>query len=109
MSQITLPSGATVTLRDPKTFKQKDRRKLYTSVDADNAIVSGLAMFDNMIALLVEDWSFDLIPPSVKIESLDELSVTDYDALQAEAEEAMKVLFPKLNETSDDPKAPTAN
>lgn len=107
--QITLPSGATAELRDPKSFKQKDRRKIYEVVDADATVASGLAMQDALIASLIESWSLDLIPPSIKLESLGELEIADYDVLQGYAQEAMKVLFPQLNQESTDPKALTSN
>jgi hypothetical protein len=106
---IELPSGATVELRDPKTFKQKDRRSIYEATTGEFTVNTGLAMIDGVIALLVESWSFDLLPPSVKIDSLGELSIGDYDALQEEANKAMTDLFPKLNTVSEDPKAPTSN
>lgn len=107
---INLPSGETATLRDPRELKQKDRAKLY-SVDVDGSISSGMAMMDRLISILVEEWSFDLIPPSIKLENLGELSLADYDVLQKEADGAMKVLFPALAQTEEseaDPKAPTA-
>jgi hypothetical protein len=107
---INLPSGATATLRDPKTLKQKDRAKLYEE-DIDGSVKSGMAMMARLISVLVEEWSFDLIPPSVKIDSLGELSIADYDVLVEEAEAAMSVLFPALTKTEAaeaDPKAPTA-
>lgn len=106
---VNLPSGATVTLRDPRELKQKDRAKLYVKSDEDS-VAGGLAVINNLMAILIEEWSFDLIPPSVKIDSLGELSIADFDALQAEAEKAMPVLFPNLADKADaDPKAPTKN
>ena len=108
---INLPSGETATLRDAKTLKQKDRTKVLLSSNADNAVAGGLSMTDTLIAALIEEWSFDLILPSVKIEMLGELAIADYDVLQTEAEAAMQVLFPKLGQTLEaeaDPKAPTA-
>lgn len=107
---INLPSGETATLRDPRELKQKDRAKLY-EVDVDGSVGSGMAMMDRLISVLVTEWSFDLIIPSIKLEMLGELSIADYDALMAEAEGAMKILFPSLNKTEAteaDPKAPTA-
>jgi len=108
--KITLPSGATVTLRDASTFKQKDRAKLYGVSTGDGSISDGMSMMSNLIAILIEDWSLDLIIPSVKIDSLGELTIADYDALIEEAEEVMPALFPKLNksvEAEADPKALT--
>ena len=108
--QITLPSGATVELRDPKSFKQKDRRKIYEAIGSGEATASaGIAMQEALIASLIESWSFDLVPPSVKIESLGELEIPDYDALVERATDAMTILFPSLNTVSTDPKAPTSD
>jgi hypothetical protein len=101
---VNLPSGATATIRDPKTLKQKDRAKLYVTDTTTSDVANGVKVMDNLIAVLIEEWSFDLIPPSVKIESLGELSIADYDALQAEAEKAMPVLFPSLHTGDSDPK-----
>jgi hypothetical protein len=95
---ITLPSGTKVTLRDPKELKQKDRVRIYASNgdESKSQLERGVSMIDTLIAVLVSEWEFDLLPPSVKIDSLGELSINDYDALQEEAEAAMPVLFPKL-------------
>lgn len=105
---INLPSGQTATLRDPRSMKQKDRKALFVKDDE----ATPLTMVDRMIALLIEEWSFDLLPPSVKIETLDELDIADYDMLQQQAEEALPLLFPRLGktpETEADPKAITGD
>jgi NAD-specific glutamate dehydrogenase len=103
---IKLPSGNTVTLRDPKSMKQKDRKKIY--VDGEVTISTGLAMMENIMAMLIEEWTFDLLIPSVKVDSLGELDIDDYDALNDHAQEALVLLFPRLNKTEEseaDPKA----
>ena len=111
--KITLPSGATVTLRDPKTLRVKDRRRLMTAVDTiEGELAKALALSDALISMLIEDWSFDLIIPSVKLDSLDELEVADYDFLMEQTKEAQKALYPSLKETEDtaqDPKATSEN
>jgi hypothetical protein len=109
---IKLPSGATVTLRDPATLKQKDRMKVYRNADASETVTNGMALLDNFIAVMVEEWSFDLLPPSVKPESLGELSIVDYDTLRIEVEKSLPALFPSLSknaENVDDPKVLTAD
>lgn len=111
---IKLPSGATATIRDLNTLKQKDRMRLFPENQSmeGNPAYRGYKMFDNTIAMIVEDWSFDLVIPSVKSEMLGELDVADYDALTEEAKIALEVLFPKTNKTieaENDPKAPTDN
>ena len=79
---IKLPSGNTATIKDPKSLKQGDRKKIMVIAGkTDNAIETGLAIVDTLLSILIEEWSFDLVPPSVKVTSLDELSIEDYDAL----------------------------
>ena len=107
MKKVTLPSGNTVTLRDPKTLKVKDRKKILKAAgEQDTTIAQGLTIIDGLIAMLIEDWSFDFIVPSVKIDSLDELDIADYDRLSEEAESARAVLFPTFSEDNgvDSPK-----
>jgi hypothetical protein len=95
---ITLPSGNKVTLKDPKELRQKDRVRIYKSNgdESKSQLERGVDMVDNMIAVLISEWDFDLLPPSVNLEVLGDLSIDDYDVLQAEAESAIPVLFPKL-------------
>jgi hypothetical protein len=112
--EITLPSGATVKIRDLKTLKQKDRMRLFPENESQegNPAYRGYKMFDNTIAVIVEDWSFELVIPSIKSDILGELDVADYDALTEEAKIALEVLFPKTAKTLEaesDPKAPTDN
>jgi len=112
-TNITLPSGATVKLKDPALLRVKDRKKVMKAGDSETGeLGKALALGDAIIAMLVEEWSFDLIIPSVKTESLDELEVTDYDALVEATTPAQKILFPSLgkNDVNEaDPKAITAN
>lgn len=112
--EIKLPSGATVKIRDLSTLKQKDRMRLFPENESQegNPAYRGYKMFDNTIAVIVEDWSFDLVIPSIKSDILGELDVADYDALTEEAKIALEVLFPKTSKTLEaeaDPKAPTDN
>lgn len=94
MSQvITLPSGNTVTLRNPKSLRQKDRAKVYQAASNAEGIMQGISMVDGIIAVIVESWSFDLIIPSVHLASLGELEIPDYDALAAEAGKAQDIIF----------------
>jgi hypothetical protein len=111
--KITLPSGATVTLKDPQNLRVKDRKRVLKSAETEGGDLSrALALGDALIAMLVEDWSFDLLIPAVKLDNLDELEMKDYDALVDETKDAQKYLFPNLAETDEneaDPKAPTAD
>lgn len=111
--EIKLPSGATAKLRDPKTLKVKDRKNIIRSSEKYEGEMSrALALGDAIIACMVEEWSFDLIPPSVKVESLDELEPADYDTLQDAVKDIQQYLFPTLTKTDEaekNPKATTAN
>ena len=111
--KLTLPSGATVTLRDPKTLLVKDRKALMRATDGvEGDGAKTIALGDALLAMMIEDWSFDYIIPSIKKESLDNLTPEDYDFLSESIEDIHLYLFPKLAKTEEsdkDPKADTAN
>jgi hypothetical protein len=110
--KVTLPSGATVTLRDPQELRVKDRTKIYANANGQEGIMQALSLTDGLIASLVVEWSYDLIPPAINIESLGELTMADYDALAEYAGKAQDVIFPNITKTLEnetDPKAHTAN
>ena len=111
--QIKLPSGNTVKLKDPKDLRVKDRKRVIKTTDSQEGDLSkAMALGEAIIAMLVEEWSFDLIIPSVKIESIEELEMADYDYLIEQTKDAQKALFPSLMESDDnsaDPKAITAD
>jgi len=110
--KVTLPSGAEVTLRDPATLRVKDRKKVFRNAAKEEGLLQALSLTDGLIAVLVESWTLDLILPSIKIDSIDEMEMADYDFLAKEAEEAQKMLFPALAKTDDneaDPKVLTEN
>ena len=69
--KVTLPSGATVTIKDPQNLRVKDRKRVLKSAEIEGGDLSrALALGDALIAMLVEDWSFDLIIPSIKIDKI---------------------------------------
>lgn len=111
--QVTLPSGLTVTLKDPSKIRYGDRKRLYKSIDIEGSdLTRAMAMNDALIAMLIEAWSLSSPVPSVKADSIDELEIADYDALVEHTKDAQKALFPNLSETVEneqDPKAPTEN
>jgi len=103
--KITLPSGATVTIKDPATLRVKDRNRVIKAGEGlTGEITKGLAFSEALVATIIEDWSFDLIIPSVKPDSLEELEIADYDALVAASEDISKVLFPALADTVENKK-----
>jgi len=96
---ITLPiSKAQVTLRDPKTLKVKDRRKVFEAASGQEGLMQSLTMVDGLIAILVESWTLDLIIPSVMISSLGEMELADYDLLAKEAQDVQVILFPDFTQ-----------
>jgi len=111
--EITLPSGNTVKLKDFSALLKKDRDKVMEiASNSDNDVMRASLVQDGLIVISVLEWSFDLIPPSVRIASLGELTPKDYDALLAECAEAGEHLFPQFDqnvETEKDPKVITAN
>jgi len=112
-NKIELPSGATVTLKDAAKLKQKDRAKIYPLMTTDNVSIAQTAELTNtLLALIITDWTLELIIPSIQYESLGELDIADYDALAEHAEPALIALFPSLAKTiqnEQDPKVTTAS
>ena len=110
---ITLPSGVEVVLRDPKTLRVKDRRKIFQAASKeDEGIMQALSLTDGLIAVLVESWSLDLLIPSVRLSSIDEMEMADYDFLTEATKEAQAILFPalaKTEETEKDVESPFAD
>ena len=104
---VKLPSGAEVVLKDPKTLRVRDRKKVFEQAsNAKEGIMQALSLSDGLLAVLIESWSLDLIIPSVRIESIDEMEMADYDFLTDETKEAQKALFPSLGKTDETEKNP---
>lgn len=110
---IKLPSGETVELRDAKDLKHKDRLRLFSNIDDElNSTERALLIMDNMVGILIASWSFDLMLPSIRRETLGELSIADMNVLNEYAQEALPALTSVTNktaETEQDPKADTGN
>ncbi len=68
---ITLPSGATATFRDPATLRVKDRKKVLRAANGEEGLMQALSIVDGLIAILIEEWSFDMLLPSIKVSVLD--------------------------------------
>lgn len=110
---IKLPkSGATVVLKDPTTLRVKDRKRVYAAANNQEGIMQSLSLVDGLIAIMIESWTLDLIIPSIRIESLDEMEMADYDFLAKETDSIQHLLFPTLAKTEgneNDPKVLTEN
>jgi len=110
--KITLPSGATVTIKDATELKVKDRNRIMRAGDAESQAEKGIAISNALLAAIIEDWSLDLLIPSVKIDSIEELSIPDYTALMKETDHLTTELFPSLNDTDENrlnPDSPLEN
>lgn len=103
ISETKLPvSGAKVVLRDPKALKQKDRKKIYANTQGvDEGIMTALSLTDGILAIMVESWELDLPIPAIKITSLDELDIADYDHLTELSKDFQKAIFPSLVENAE--------
>lgn len=116
---VTLPvSGASVTLRDVKSFKQKEREAIYKGTDEiSNKMVAAWLVVKNCLAILIDDWDLKLPVPKLDKDagyenSLGELEAGDFDFLQSHAQTALELLWPDLAksvESESNPKADTAN
>lgn len=100
-NKIALPSGGWAKFKDPNTLKVKDRKKVLRNANNQEGLMQALSLVDGLIAILVEEWSFEMPIPAVTIASLEELSMPDYDTLAEEAGKAQAILFPKLAETEE--------
>lgn len=91
MSTLTLPSGATATLRDPETLRAKHKKQVYKAIShaEQRAGATAIDMLDGCIAVLVTAWTCTdedgaaLPLPSEDIEAIDEMDGDDYEALTA--------------------------
>ena len=104
--EIKLPvSGAKVVLRDPKSLKQKDRKKIYANTQGVNeGIMTALSLTDGILAIMIDSWELDLPLPAIKITSLDELDIADYDFLTDLSKDFQKAIFPSLADTPENAK-----
>lgn len=108
---ITLPSGATVVLKDPRTLLVRERNFVLECSDHESKMAAATGLQAGLIAVMVDSWSFDLIPPIVSIKSIEMLSPLDYEALVEACMPAQQALFPSIQnpEDANDPKVTTAN
>lgn len=101
--RITLPSGAWVQLRDPKTLRRGDKKRAMAQVsgDTDKLMAMAYDMADGLLAVLVIDWSYPLPVPSESMGSLDLLPIEDDEALMKAIEPARALIFPEPANAAD--------
>lgn len=114
VTDVTLPSGGHVVLKDPTELRGKDRREVQRAIqDPERKIASALDIVDGTTCMLVESWTIPYLPgaplPRVAPEVLGELTIADQVALEKAVDPAIKVLFPKpvTAENAMEPGSPT--
>lgn len=98
---LKLPSGGWAKFKDPSTLRVKDRKKVLKNANNQEGLLQAMSLVDGLIAILVEEWSFEMPIPAIRLAVLEELTMADYDALAEEAGKAQKILFPRLAETEE--------
>jgi hypothetical protein len=116
-----LPSGGWVELKNPNWLRTKDRNALVRKIQegkTDSDVDRGITSIRQMIAMLVVSWSLPYEPdpvdngdgtttarpwvlPSTDPAIVDELLVTDGNALEKLLEPASRVLNPKAPSPDD--------
>lgn len=106
--KVDLKDGAWASIRDVETITNRERRQAMRAWNAteDNEIERGIALNDLLIALFVDEWSFDLPLPKENLDVLEDLLGHDYDTIKHHVMEAQKNLFLDLSPTPD-PTSPT--
>jgi hypothetical protein len=79
------PFGSDSSIQRPCDTTRKRPQEGSTRSKRREGLLQAMSIIDGLIAILVEEWSFDMLPPAVSIKSLEELTMADYDALSAEA------------------------
>jgi len=103
-NKVALPSGGWAIFKDPTTLRVKDRKKILKNANNEEGLMQALSIVDGLIACLIEEWSFEAPIPAIKINTLEDLTMADYDVLAEEAGKAQKILFPALAKTEESQK-----
>lgn len=110
--KVDLRNGAWASIRDVETITNRERRqamRAWNNTEGDD-VERGIALNDQLIALFVDEWSFDLPLPRDNIAVLEDLLGHDYDTLAHHVLEAQKNLFLNFDPTPDaaSPTAPSS-
>lgn len=106
IGDLTLPSGAVVTLRDPEDLTGAEYNAIVGGIvrkgdprdDEGAAAAAGMDMVYGLAAVLVSAWEVPylpgLLPPCKEPDHLGRLRIRDYNAVIEAAKGAMGILFP---------------
>ena len=104
-----LKNSEWVSIRDVATITNRERREAMRAWNRaeGNDIEKGMVLNDMLVALFVDEWSYDKPLPKDDIDVLGDLLGHDYDTICHHVMEAQKNLF--LNfDPSPDPDSPSA-
>jgi hypothetical protein len=106
--KIDLLHGGWASIRDVETITNRERRQAMRAWNTAEGgdVERGIVLNDQLIALFVDEWSFDLPLPKDNIGVLEDLLGHDYDSIAHEVLEAQKNLFLNFQPTPD-PASPT--
>jgi len=107
--KVSLTGGEWVELREPTAVRNRDRRLAVMFMEqAPEGVARGYANGYAVVALLVEEWSFTSPVPSlvpeglgvkaVNMDSLDDLTPTQFDEIARAAQPARDAIFPKFDQ-----------
>jgi len=123
MHDITVPSGATVTIKDPDDLTYGDREDFLSAMQIDldgkaQGVTGGAVMAQlerGLVVAAVEAWTVQdpktdaVVPiPSVSAKSLRLIRAGDFAAIAAEARALQQFLFPEDFGPDPDPASPTS-
>jgi hypothetical protein len=101
--KVNLLNNEWVSIRDVETITNRERRqamRTWNNSEGDD-VERGIVLNDQLIALFVDEWSFDKLLPRDDIGVLEDLLGHDYDTIQHEVIEAQKRLFLSFAPTPD--------
>jgi hypothetical protein len=92
--ELSLPSGNTVTFRDPEELTGQDHRTIVDQMRADVGLVgASMDAVYGTACMLIESWTFDAPLPREDPSQLGKLKFRDYNAIVMAITPAAQLLF----------------
>ena len=103
--RVDLPSGGYAVLRDPLTVTNKERKPIVAQMDAaqrnPDQIVTNFDLTEQLVVLMVKEWTHPFPLPSQSRDSLDEIPTLDYDRLCISVQDKESRIFLDVTEKPD--------